>query len=409
MSEYINNQTQRQETLKDIIRQLHAGASVEEVKAQFAELLAGVGGDEIARIEQALVAEGLEPEEIKPLCDVHVAVFRESLDDQADPQTIPGHPVFTFRAENLAVGRVLDGIRAALDNYKAAPGEATLQAARASVRKLLEYNKHYLRKENILFAYLERYDFTGPSKVMWAIHDDIRALWKKLAALLDTGPGEDMAAFTGQLDETFALLDQTLRDMIYKEHKILFPAAMARLSEQDWAEIRTQESEIGYCYIAAGRQWQAHVDPREAEGAAELAPEGLIPLNVGALSVEQISMLLSALPVDVTFVDENDEVRFFSQTRERIFPRSPAIIGRKVQNCHPPQSLDRVQRILDDFRAGARDVAEFWISMHGMFVHIRYFPLRDATGAYRGTLEVTQNIAPLRALEGERRLLNEEV
>jgi len=218
-----------------------------------------------------------------------------------------------------------------------------------------------------------------------------------------------MVAFTGQLDETFALLDQTLRDMIYKEHKILFPAAMARLSEADWGEIRTQESEIGYCYIAAGRQWQAHVDPREAEGAAELAPEGLIPLNVGALSVEQISMLLSALPVDVTFVDENDEVRFFSQTRERIFPRSPAIIGRKVQNCHPPQSFDRVQRILDDFRAGARDVAEFWISMHGMFVHIRYFPLRDATGAYRGTLEVTQNIAPLRALEGERRLLNEEV
>jgi len=410
MSEYINNQTQRQETLKNIIRQLHAGASVEEVKAQFAELLAGVGGDEIARIEQALVAEGLEPEEIKPLCDVHVAVFRESLDDQADPQTIPGHPVFTFRAENLAVGRVLDNVRAALDAYKAAPDEATLQAARESVRKLREYERHYLRKENILFAYLERYDFSGPSKVMWAVHDDIRAGWKQLTALLDTGPGEDFAEFAAQLDETFALLDQTLRDMIYKEHKILFPAAMARLSEADWREIRAQEDEIGYCYIAPGRQWQAHVDPREAEAQAEagVAPDGLIPLNVGALSAEQINMLLSALPVDVTFVDEHDEVRFFSQTRERIFPRSPAIIGRKVQNCHPPQSFDRVQRILDDFRAGERDVAEFWISMHGMFIHIRYFALRDAAGTYRGTLEVTQNIAPLRALEGERRLLSEE-
>jgi hypothetical protein len=134
----------------------------------------------------------------------------------------------------------------------------------------------------------------------------------------------------------------------------------------------------------------------------------LIPLNIGALSAEQIDLMLTALPVDITFVDENDEVRFFSQTRERIFPRSPAIIGRKVQNCHPPQSVDRVQRILNDFRAGERDVAEFWISMQGMFIHIRYFALRDAAGAYRGTIEVTQNIAPLRALEGERRLLNEK-
>ncbi len=411
MSEYINTQTQRQETLKGIIRQLHAGASVDEVKAQFAELLAGVGGAEIARIEQALVAEGLEPEQIKPLCDVHVAVFRESLDDQTDPQTIPGHPVFTFRAENLAVGRVLDSLRAALDNVKASPDEPALRAAREKVQKLREYERHYQRKENILFAYLERYDFSGPSKVMWAVHDDIRALWKKLAALLDAGPGEDAAAFTAQLDETFALLDQTLRDMIYKEHKILFPAALARLSEADWGAIRAQEGEIGYCYVTAGRQWQARHDPRATEAAsqAELATSGgLIPLNVGALSAEQISMMLSTLPVDITFVDENDEVRFFSQTRERVFPRSPAIIGRKVQNCHPPQSMARVQRILNDFRAGVRDVAEFWIAMHGMFVHIRYFALRDAAGTYRGTLEVTQNIAPLRALEGERRLLNEE-
>ena len=196
---------------------------MEDVKAQFAELLAGVGGDEIARIEQALVAEGLEPEEIKPLCDVHVAVFRESLDDQTDPQTIPGHPIFTFRAENLAVGRVLDNVRAALDNYKATPGEATLQAAQESVRKLREYEKHYLRKENIVFAYLERYDFSGPSKVMWAVHDDIRAGWKRLTALLDAGPGEDIVAFTAQLDETFVLLDQTLRDMITKSTKSCFP------------------------------------------------------------------------------------------------------------------------------------------------------------------------------------------
>jgi hypothetical protein len=118
-------------------------------------------------------------------------------------------------------------------------------------------------------------------------------------------------------------------------------------------------------------------------------------------------MMLRALPVDITFVDENDEVRYFTQGETRIFQRSPAIIGRKVQNCHPPQSVDKVQAILDAFRAGTRDVAEFWIQMGEMFVHIRYFALRDAEGTYRGTIEVTQDIADIRQLEGEKRLLED--
>ena len=414
MSEYINNQTQRQGTLKGIIRQLHDGKSVDDVKAEFAALLDGVGGDEIARIEQLLVNEGLAPEQIKPLCDVHVAVFRDSLNEQADPQTIPGHPIFTFRAENLAVARILDRVRAALEALKTQPDATTLEKARAAVRKLQEYNNHYLRKENILFAYLEKYEFSGPSSVMWAIHDDVRAGWKTLTALLDAGPEDDRAAFAAQLDTAFESVDQTIREMIYKEQKILFPAAIARLSESEWAAIRDQEAEIGYCYIQPGRQWRPQLDPQEAEArheaptaAAAAQIEGLISLNVGALSVEQIRMLLSVLPVDITFVDENDEVRFFSQTKDRIFPRTPAIIGRKVQNCHPPQSVDRVQHILDDFRAGRRDVAGFWIQMNGMFIHIRYFALRDEAGTYRGTIEVTQDIEPLRALEGEHRLLDE--
>ena len=117
--------------------------------------------------------------------------------------------------------------------------------------------------------------------------------------------------------------------------------------------------------------------------------------------------MLRNLPVDITFVDENDTVRYFSQTRERIFDRTPAIIGRKVQNCHPPQSLSRVQQILDDFRAGSRDSAEFWIPFGPKFVLIRYYALRDEQGLYKGTLEVTQDIAPLRAIDGEKRLLDQ--
>lgn len=410
MSEYINNQTQRQARLKEIIRQLHAGKPVEAVKDEFAALLEDVGPDELTRIEQALVDEGLSPEEITPLCDVHVALFRESLDQRESPETIPGHPVFTYRAENLGVRRVLEEVQDALEALKDDVSEAALETARAKLERLREYDVHYLRKENVLFPYLERHDFLGPSKVMWAVHDQIRQQWKALTAVLKAGPGDDAQAYVKRIMEIFESLAHDIEEMIYKEENILFPTALERLTEEEWAAVREQEDEMGYCYAHPGQRWQPQA---EAEDAAETAaspaaaPDGALPLNVGALTQKQLNLLFGALPIDITFVDANDEVRFFSLSDDRIFQRSPAIIGRKVQNCHPPQSVDRVQQILDDFRAGERDVAEFWIQMGGKFIHNRYFALRDADGTYQGTIEVTQDLAPLRALEGERRLLDE--
>jgi len=416
MSEFINNQTLREEKLKAIIRQLHEGRSADEVKAAFADMLADVGPDEIVRIEAALVNEGLDPAEIEPLCDVHVAIFQDALDTQKPPETMPGHPVFTFRAENLGVQRVLDEVAEALDDYVALPRASTLSLAQKAVVHLREYDKHYLRKENLLFPFLEQKGFLGPTQVMWGVHDEIRDMWKALGTALDVAADTDVVS--PDLRRSFDKLAETLRSMIYKEEHILFPAALERLTEDEWVAVRDQGDEIGYSYARPGRAWvpgavtkaQLHGEPTPA-AAAPAGPQGGIPLSVGLLTAEQIDLMLRSLPVDVTFVDENDEVRYFSQGRERIFQRSPAIIGRKVQHCHPPQSVDKVLRIVEDFRAGKRDVAEFWIQMapagEPLFVHIRYFALRDASGAYRGTLEVSQNLTPLRALEGERRLLDD--
>ncbi len=396
MSEYIDNQTKRQETLKEIIRQLHEGRTVEEVKGEFAALLHDVGATEIAEIEQALIEEGLPETEVKRLCDVHVAVFRESLETQAKPDTIPGHPVYTFLAENGAAGRVLDGLETAINTSQ-------WEQARERLQELREYEKHYLRKENILFPYLEKHKFTGPSSVMWAIHDDVRAGWKTLEALLAGDPDADSVA------EVFEPLATAIREMFYKEENILFPTSLEKLSEEEWLAIRGQEAEVGYCYVKPGNQWS----PGAALETAPLPVEvrgmagDLLHLDTGALTVQEVNRLLIHLPVDITYVDKDDTVRFFSQGRERIFPRSPAIIGRKVQKCHPPASLHRVQRIVDDFRAGRRDEAEFWIQMQDKFIHIRYFAIHDEQGEYQGTLEVSQDIAGIRALEGERRLLDE--
>ncbi|RME33271.1 MAG: DUF438 domain-containing protein [Thermoflexia bacterium] len=399
MSEYINNTTRRREILKSIIRQLHEGRSVDEVKAEFAALLREVGPTEIAQIEQALIEEGLPEMEIKRLCDVHVAVFRESLEAQVPPESLPGHPVHTFRAENRAAAEVLDRLQAAVEALKASPTDPErLEEARRRLAEMREYEKHYRRKENFLFPYLERKGFTGPSTVMWAIHDDIRGGWKALAALLEAGPGDDPEDFRARIDGVFAPLATAIREMFFKEENILSPTALQLLSDEDWRAIRAQEPEVGYAYVQPGDRW-----PPEARALATV----LLHLDTGTLTPEEVDLILNALPVEITYVDAEDTVRYFNRPRERTFLRPPAAIGRKVQKCHPPASLHRVQRILDDFRAGKRDVAEFWIQMQGRFIHIRYFPLRDEQGVYRGTLEVVQDVTDIRALEGERRLLDQ--
>jgi DUF438 domain-containing protein len=137
-----------------------------------------------------------------------------------------------------------------------------------------------------------------------------------------------------------------------------------------------------------------------------------IPLQTGALTAAQIGLMLTHLPVDVTFVDPDNIVRYYSEGRPRIFERTPDVIGRSVLRCHPPSSVHRVKRILDDFHAGIRDSAEFWISMKGTapeprFIHIRYFAVRDSGGQFQGTIEVTQDVTAIRKLQGERRLLDE--
>lgn len=406
MAEYINNGEKRRQLLQNLIQQLHDGRSVEDVKGEFARLLGEIGAGELAAVEQALIEGGLAVNEVKRLCDVHVAVFRDALDANQRPEEIPGHPVHTLRAENIACGPVLDDLREALAAVKAGPTPERLETARARLRELRQFEKHYLRKENILFPFLEKKGFSGPSHVMWAIHDDIRASWKALEGVL-AAPPADPAALTAQLDGTFLPLDKMMREMFYKEENILYPTALEKLSAEEWLDIRKQEEGVGYAYVLAGGQWPPQ-DPVGAAPAEEPAAlEGVIRLQTGALTVEQIKSVLTHLPIDVTFVDTDDRVRFFSESKERIFPRSPAIIGRKVQQCHPPTSVHRVQRILDDFRAGRRDTADFWIQMRGRFIYIAYYAVRDEDGAYQGTLEVTQDLTRLRGLEGERRLLDE--
>jgi DUF438 domain-containing protein len=413
MSEYINNNTKKQELLKDILKGIHNGQSMDTVRENFARLVKIADAGEIALAEQMLITEGTPASEIQNLCDLHVAAVRDSLNEQQPPDTIPGHPVYTLRAENETLAVILTKLHESVDNYLTQPNPETRNKVIDLVSSVKNFEKHYLRKENLLFPALERYGFTGPSQVMWGIQDQIRIGIKNLGALFSgssTTPADQAI-----IQAAMSAVEGPMREMIYKEEKILFPAALEYLDEDDWYAIRRQEAEIGYFMVQPGGQWKpaSQIILEEESRAVQpqapqaVSPGDLIGLQIGALSAEQVNLLLTNLPVDVTFVDENDEVRFFSQTKDRIFARSESIIGRKVQHCHPPKSLKKVQKILDDFRAGNLDIAEFWIQMNAHFIHIRYFAMRDVDGKYRGTLEVSQDVTGIRALEGERRLLDD--
>jgi len=407
MSEFINNSEKRKEIIKSVLRQLHEGKSVDEVKAEFGVLASEATSAEIAAVEQMLIEEGLPVEEVQNLCDVHVAVFRESLDKEAQPESIPRHPVFTYRAENQVLARLLDEMDVTLEKFSGSGNQALLPALRTQLERVKGFIRHYERKENQLFPYLEKYQFYGPSRVMWGIHDKIRANIKKLGEMLKTDDVDSKAA-----GAVFKELFTAMTEMIYKEEKILIPAALEKLQEEDWAAIRAEENQIGYFMVTPGDQWRPRIAERKIETQliekeTSNMPEIMIPLNTGVLTQAQIDMMLQTLPADITFVDENDEVRYFSQTPDRLFPRTPAIIGRVVQNCHPASSVHTVQKILDDFRAGKRKVAEFWIRKGEIFVYIRYFAMHDEAGTYRGTLEVSQEISHIQSLQGERRLLDD--
>jgi DUF438 domain-containing protein len=398
----------RQEILKGIIKDLHAGEDMEVLKQRFRTLIQGVEAPEIAQMEQELMDEGLPPEEIKRLCDVHVEIFKEALEEQDRPQPPPGHPIHTFMKENRASEDIMSKTSILIGRLGHPPDVDAFKKHRRElgslIERLSEINNHYTRKENQLFPMLEAHHFNGPSQVMWSIHDDIRGHLKQAReAFNQNDPSQTVDALKAAI--------QAIRDMIYKEEHILYPASLDMLSDSEWIKVKHGEPDIGFSWVHPDQGWPEEIVEAPPEMKAEPVTvlkdvAGALGLDTGRMSLEQINLMLTHLPVDLTFVDENDRVAYYSEGPERIFPRSPAVVGREVRNCHPPKSVHVVNKILDAFKSGSRDTAEFWIELGGKFIYIRYFAVRDADGHYRGTLEVSQDLTKIRKLEGQQRLLD---
>jgi len=411
MSELINNRAHRIQTMKEIIKHLHRGGSPDEVRGKLRTMVRETDASEIAAMEQELIAEGMRVEEVQSMCDLHSSVLRDVL-VQIEPVTAgpgldPGHPVDTFRRENEALHGAVARMRAAMQAVSHLPDatipDSELTAWRQAYNDIMDVEKHYQRKEHLLFSCLERHGITGPSKVMWGKDDEVRALLKSLGEALtarDGAAAEWKIVIRAVAEPALAAVEE----MIYKEENILLPMSRSALTDDEWGEIWQQTPEYDYCLVEPREGYRPPTPADPARLAAVAANESLV-FPTGALTSAQIRGLFGALPLDLTFVDADDRVRYFSEGADRIFARSKAILGRKVQHCHPPKSVHIVEQILEDFKSGRQSVAEFWITLHGRFVHIRYFAVRDEAGTYQGTLEVTQDLTRLQALAGERRLL----
>ncbi len=408
MGELIDNAKKKREILKDLIRRLHGGQAESEVRSQLQHLLGSIPYDDVVKAEQELINEGLPTEEVIKLCDVHSSVLKGSIDQSGARDAPDGHPVHTFRQENIALNWEAGALVALYEKAPVIGRDAAVEyinELRGHFNALMDVDKHYRRKEYLLFPFLEKHDITGPPKVMWAKHDEARAMLKKALAALEAAL-KSPENLPGLVEAELKPASDAVLDMIYKEEQILLPMSLDTLGEDEWYEVYRQSDEIGYCLYDPKTRWKPAGVSVEAMDDAAGTGSGRIQLPSGSFTVRELTALLNTLSVDITFVDADDTVRYFSQGKHRIFDRTRAILGRKVQLCHPPHSVDVVERILKDFRSGAEDSAAFWIRMKKRFIHIEYFALRDEEGGYLGTMEVSQDLTEKRRLEGEQHLLN---
>ncbi len=407
MSELIDNAQKRRELLKHMILQLHKGEAPDAIRKQLIRLLGEVPYNDVVEVEQQLISEGLPTEEVLKLCDIHTEVLKGQIDLSESSAVPPGHPVHTFRQEN----RALEGELALLDKLFATidqlPPEVDATEIMAQVRvrmnALSDVEKHYQRKENLLFPFLEKHEITGPPTVLWGKHDETRELMKGAIEALQNM--SDITAEEARIvtEAVIRPASKSISEMIYKEEEILLPMSLDTLTEAEWLDIYNQSLSIGFCLYDPTDEWQPQID-RDTKATAD--QEERIQLPSGSFSPAELNAILNTIPFDLTFVDKDDTVRYFTQGRERIFQRNRAILGRQVQMCHPPKSVHIVEKILDDFKSGSQDQAAFWINLGERFVHIEYYALRDGQGGYLGTLEVSQDLTEKRALTGEQRLLS---
>jgi len=441
MTELLNNREYKKEKMKELLKKIHKGENVEKLKEEFKDLLRSISPLEIPLIEQELVKEGISAYEIAKMCDIHVELFREAVSGvgEKEKELPDGHPLRTLYEENREITKDAEMVNLYASTLATTKDENMKKEILGVLKGLANQLRaigftHYTREEMLIFPYLERRGITAVPTVLWRKHDENRVMIKQFVELLNRVDEMQWEEFANTVKEKAQELSRAIIDMVFREDNILYPTLKALLSEGEWRAIKEQENMIGYYKVKPGDEWRPkekplqpyEIDPTltaeqilglpkemqmvlrgqklEAD-RTEVKRKGDLELETGYLSMEELNAIFKHLPIDITFVDKDDRVRFFSGG-ERIFARTPSVIGRPVQLCHPPKSVYVVNKILKAFKEGRKKEATFWLKLGEKYVYIKYVPLFDRYGNYMGTLEMTMDTEPYRRIEGEKRLLD---
>jgi len=395
--------------------------SLEEARKALKDRVQHLAPYEIAIIEQEMVEE-TEDECIKEDIQAMLEVFQDVLvtKDQELPEN---HPISCYRRENAKMKELLLSVED-LVQYPLIKNQWL-----ELYEDLLKFKIHLSRKQNQLYPVLEKKGFTRPTTTMWTLDDFIRDEISECYNLLLEDNEEE---FIGKQAELVA----DVRDLMDKEENILYPTSLEMINEEEFRYMAEGDWEIGFAYISvqadkSGNSASASSSASASTAGAPLSGLSSAPgfaeelagllgkygfnnkeekLNVttGQLTLEQINLIYQHMPVDLSYVDENELVCFYTDTKHRVFPRSKNVIGRDVKNCHPKASVHIVEEIIKKFRSGEQDKAEFWINKPDLFIYIIYYAVRDENGKFRGVLEMMQDCTHIRSLQGSQTLLTWE-
>lgn len=398
MSEFTNKRKQKFEKIKKLALAIINNDNVLETFNNIRETIDNqLEPLDIVEIVDYMYKLNIQMNDLKKAVNKILNLFYKRIYTYETENPEKGSFLWFLMQNNLIVEKKLESIKPLVKQMNQKPNDTALK--KQLIEKFTDIEKFtnlYTLKENALFPaveqYLQHYDCI---KVMWSFHDDIRRNLKKLLNHLKNEQF-DLKLFNRVTADIFF----NIRAITFRDNKILFPVIYRLIPEAKFNEMMLQAAEIKFPYL----------NPKKIEAKTEEInfEQNLVKLPTGTLTVEQIALIFNHLPLDLTFVDEHNKVKYFSQPKSRIFPRTIGVIGRDVKNCHPPESVHIVEKIVEKFRSGEEDVASFWINMGPKYVLIKYFAIRDEQGNYKGVLEVSQEIQDIVQLKGEKRLLDWE-
>jgi len=412
------NLIEKKEVIKKILRELHSGVSLEVLKERFQEVLKGISPMEIPLIEQELVREGVPIQEIIKLCDLHVALFRDFLVSRELEDVPRGHPLNLLLMENEYLLKKAE----ALNIYALSLSRATdedekknlINHIRDLINDLRKIRAHYRKIQMLIFPYMEKRGISAVPRVLWAREDEIIVKLRGIVKLLESN---DYIEISKKASE----IANGISEIIFRENKILFPALWVLLSEGEWAAINDEANKIGWL-VNMDVKWtpmEKPIMPYEVKGVIseemleklpqemkimaltggvkpdeyELIRPGDLDLKTGFINLDELKSLFQSLPLEVTFADANDRVRFFSEGKfHKGFVRSKTILGRRIEYCHPPRLEAFIKKVLNELKSGTKDYEVFWTKMGDRIIRVMVVALRNDEGKYLGALEIVEDL-----------------